>query len=158
MALRIQIAKFKFRQYPVRANSPNSMLAKLSRYTVLLNHLQQSCPSYLCMPPSTSTATPWIWAPSYSNAPTLPAEIDPRLLLPKCTPSSSWIRPNAHPLQLKRPFLLKCTPSLQLKKTPLPKNGILQLKHAPSSSKSKKWVYFWHYPPNMLIWQHSAFN
>ena len=32
MALGIQIAKFKFRQYLLRANSPNLMLAKLSRY------------------------------------------------------------------------------------------------------------------------------
>ena len=34
MALRIQIAKFKFRQYLLRTNSPNLMLAKFSRYTV----------------------------------------------------------------------------------------------------------------------------
>ena len=35
MALRIQIAKFKFCQYLLRANLPNLMLAKLSCYTVL---------------------------------------------------------------------------------------------------------------------------
>ena len=35
MALRIQIAKFKFCQYFLRANSPNLMLAKLSHYTVI---------------------------------------------------------------------------------------------------------------------------
>ena len=35
MALRIQIAKFKFRQYLPRANSPNLMLTKLSYYTVI---------------------------------------------------------------------------------------------------------------------------
>ena len=34
MVLRIQIAKFKFCQYQLRANSPNLMLARLSRYTV----------------------------------------------------------------------------------------------------------------------------
>ena len=33
MALRIQIAKFKIHQYLLRANSPNLMLAKFSRYT-----------------------------------------------------------------------------------------------------------------------------
>ena len=32
MVLRIQIAKFKFRQYLLRANLPNLMLAKLSHY------------------------------------------------------------------------------------------------------------------------------
>ena len=36
MALRIQIAKFKFCQYLLRANSPNLMLTKLSCYTVKL--------------------------------------------------------------------------------------------------------------------------
>ena len=34
MVLRIQIAKFKFHQYLLRANLPNLMLAKLSHYTV----------------------------------------------------------------------------------------------------------------------------
>ena len=34
MALRIQIAKIEFHQYLLRANSPNLMLAKFSRYTV----------------------------------------------------------------------------------------------------------------------------
>ena len=34
MVLRIQMAKFKPRQYLLRANSPNLMLVKLSRYTV----------------------------------------------------------------------------------------------------------------------------
>ena len=34
MAIRIQIAKFKLRQYLLRTNSPNLMLAKVSRYTV----------------------------------------------------------------------------------------------------------------------------
>ena len=38
MALRIQIAKFKFRQCLLRANSPNLVLAKLSRYTVDIVH------------------------------------------------------------------------------------------------------------------------
>ena len=35
MALRIQIAKFKFRQYLLRTNSPNLMLTKLSHYMVV---------------------------------------------------------------------------------------------------------------------------
>ena len=34
MALRDQIAKFKVRQYQLRALSPNLMLTKVSRYTV----------------------------------------------------------------------------------------------------------------------------
>ena len=34
MALRVQIAKFKFCQYLLKANSPNLMLANVSRYTV----------------------------------------------------------------------------------------------------------------------------
>ena len=34
MAVSIQIAKFKLRQYEWRAISPNLMLAKVSRYTV----------------------------------------------------------------------------------------------------------------------------
>ena len=34
MALRIQIAKLNIHQYLLRANSPNLMLAKFSRYTV----------------------------------------------------------------------------------------------------------------------------
>ena len=34
MALRIQIANFKFHQYLQRANLPNLMLTKLSHYTV----------------------------------------------------------------------------------------------------------------------------
>ena len=34
MALRIQIAKFKSHLYQLRANSPNSMLAKVSLYMV----------------------------------------------------------------------------------------------------------------------------
>ena len=34
MALRIQIVKFKIRQYLLRANLPNLMFAKFSRYTV----------------------------------------------------------------------------------------------------------------------------
>ena len=34
MALRIQITKFKFHQHLLEANSPNLMLAKLSRYRV----------------------------------------------------------------------------------------------------------------------------
>ena len=34
MALRIQIAKFKFRQYQLRVNLPNLMLAKVTHYTV----------------------------------------------------------------------------------------------------------------------------
>ena len=34
MALRIQIAKLKIRQYLLRANSPNLKLTKFSRYTV----------------------------------------------------------------------------------------------------------------------------
>ena len=34
MALQIQIAKFKFRQFLQRANSPNLMFAKLSHYIV----------------------------------------------------------------------------------------------------------------------------
>ena len=36
MVLRIQIIKFKFHQYLLRANLPNLMLAKLSHYTVFL--------------------------------------------------------------------------------------------------------------------------
>ena len=36
MALRILIAKFKFRQYILKANLPKLMLAKLSRYMVVL--------------------------------------------------------------------------------------------------------------------------
>ena len=36
MALRFQITKLKFRQYLLRANSPNLMLAKLSHYTVYI--------------------------------------------------------------------------------------------------------------------------
>ena len=35
MALTIQVTKFKIRQYLLRANSPNLMLAKFSHYTVL---------------------------------------------------------------------------------------------------------------------------
>ena len=35
MMLSIQIAKFKFRQCQLRAISPNLMLAKITRYTVL---------------------------------------------------------------------------------------------------------------------------
>ena len=34
MALTIQVTKLKIRQYLQRANSPNLMLAKFSRYTV----------------------------------------------------------------------------------------------------------------------------
>ena len=34
MVIRIKIIKFKIHQYLLRANSPNSMLAKSSRYTV----------------------------------------------------------------------------------------------------------------------------
>ena len=37
MALRIQIAKFKLRQYLLRAKSPNLMLTKLSHSTVYDN-------------------------------------------------------------------------------------------------------------------------
>ena len=43
MALRIQIAKFELCQYLLRANSPNLMLAKVSRYTVFTSppwHIQ----------------------------------------------------------------------------------------------------------------------
>ena len=36
MALRIQIAKLKIRQYLPRANLPNLMLTKFSRYTVII--------------------------------------------------------------------------------------------------------------------------
>ena len=35
MMLRIQIAKFEFRQYQLKAVSPNLMLAKVTRYTVI---------------------------------------------------------------------------------------------------------------------------
>ena len=38
MMLSIQIAKFKFYQYQLRAVSPNLMFAKLTRYTILLLH------------------------------------------------------------------------------------------------------------------------
>ena len=38
MTLSIQIAKFKFRQYQLRAVSPNLMLAKVTRYTVHFHH------------------------------------------------------------------------------------------------------------------------
>ena len=34
MTLSMQMAKFKFRQYQLRAVSPNLMLAKITRYTV----------------------------------------------------------------------------------------------------------------------------
>ena len=38
MALRIQIAKLNIHQYLLRANLPNLMLAKFSRYTVDAHH------------------------------------------------------------------------------------------------------------------------
>ena len=40
MMLSIQIAKFKFRQYQLRAISPNLMLAKVTHYTVNLINSQ----------------------------------------------------------------------------------------------------------------------
>ena len=43
MVLRIQIAKLKFRQYQLRANSPNLMLAKVSRYTVCILGTVNGC-------------------------------------------------------------------------------------------------------------------
>ena len=46
MALRIQMAKLKIRQYLLRANSPNLMLAKFSRYTVWCN--KNLCGTNLC--------------------------------------------------------------------------------------------------------------
>ena len=39
MALRIQIAKFKFHQYLQRANLQNLMLTKLSHYTVYIYYI-----------------------------------------------------------------------------------------------------------------------
>ena len=40
MTLCILIAKFKFHQYERRAVSPNLMLAKITRYTVLYVHAE----------------------------------------------------------------------------------------------------------------------
>ena len=39
MVLRIQITKLKIHQYLLKANSPNLMLAKFSRYTAVLEIL-----------------------------------------------------------------------------------------------------------------------
>ena len=43
MALRIQIAKFKVHQYLLRGNSPNLMIAKLSRYMVIYMYHTPFC-------------------------------------------------------------------------------------------------------------------
>ena len=49
MAVSIQIAKFKPRQSQWRANSPNLMLAKVTRYMVCgeMKHTQLTCPMKL---------------------------------------------------------------------------------------------------------------
>ena len=57
MVLSIQIAKFKIRQYQLRAFPPNLMLAKVTHYTVfLVTILQQR----LTILPQTEQESVWV--------------------------------------------------------------------------------------------------
>ena len=78
MELSIQIAKFKFHQYELRAVSPNLMLAKVTRYTVYIwTYLKNAVGHYNIMlyeniitQRSLTARTSMCSSPQYGTAPT----------------------------------------------------------------------------------------